>query len=73
MPRLIAMLDGRPTALGEIAAPAKAAEARAGDGVDTNLSNIIETTAQRTPTTDVTAPPRAGPVGKAVGGVVPQF
>ena len=51
VPRLIAMLDGRPTALGEIAAPANAAETRAGEGVDTNLSNIIETTAQRKPAT----------------------
>ena len=67
------MLEGRPTALGEVAAPANAAETRAGEGVDTNLSNIIETTAQRTPTMDVTAPPRAGAVGKTVGGVVLQF
>ena len=39
--------------------------------IDNNLSNIIETTAQRTPTTDATAPPRAGPV--ETRGEVPRF
>ena len=34
---------------------------------DTNIFEIIETTAQRTPTTGVTAPPRAGPVEKPWG------
>ena len=34
---------------------------------DTNIFEIIETTAQRTPTAGVTAPPRAGPVEKPWG------
>ena len=45
------MLDGRPPALGDVAAPANAAETRTGEGVDTNIFELIETTAQRTPTT----------------------
>ena len=50
MPRLIAMLDGRPPALGDVAAPANAAETRTGEGVDTNIFELIETTAKRVPT-----------------------